>query len=216
MTEAPGVERQRHELEDPWPAFLDCLDTDPDRCWVELHRFVHRLVAAYPPPVYRDRPKEFREDAVNAMVLRFCEDDFRILRTYRRGRVPFAFWVRRSLVNRMRDEYRRERTALVHAERSATAPSFFGVDDVYYRRVLDGVRECVGTMKPGSRLYLQLAADGFKPAEMVRLLGLEAGQGKAVSDRLRYCRRLLRECLETKGFGPIFAGGKELDADAGS
>src|SRR5512147_2491143 len=100
----PGRSAQStHELDSPWPSFLDLLDEDPRRALEGLHTYAWKLFAARPPSILARLSSADREDRVAELVLSCHRDDFRRLRTYRNVGKSFAAWLTTVLVRQVMD-----------------------------------------------------------------------------------------------------------------
>jgi hypothetical protein len=197
-----------HEMESSYPEFLRWLDTDPERAWSRFHVFAWKLLTAHPPQVFRDLPREVREEIISDIVLACREDDFRLLRNYRDQGVPFASWLARLARNRALDHVRHEEVVKRHREaagRDDSPEPESPADSVSNRQRLEMVREAIRRLGVTCRLLIQAAADELKPAEIARLLPDTFGDNKKASDALRACRRTLRQLLRKNGFE--FEGG---------
>ncbi len=195
-----------------WPDFIEQLDSDPERCFAGLYSFAKDLLRICPPAALRGLTRDLREDVVHDLVLHCCKDDFRVLRSYRdRGR-PFAAWLQLVVRNRFLDTVRREKRANVVSldddpdstplqvpDPEATARVDGGVDR---DMILDKVRAALTVLTDKCRLLVQGAADGYKPRELVRLMGWPADWNKKASDDLRECRKNLRRLLAADGIDP--------------
>jgi DNA-directed RNA polymerase specialized sigma24 family protein len=192
-----------HIIEQPIPHFLTILDDDPEVAWKEFHEFATKLLTAYPPRVFRDLPEEVRKDLLSDIVFDCRSNNFRRLRSYQyRGR-PFAVWLGRMARNRAIDHERRRRLGIKIAGNAPNSGSPDVEEQVDHRSVLAVVRECIGQLGARCRVLLEAAADEFKPAEMVDMLGLAPGDNKSVSDNLRSCRRSLKRLLMKRGIRSV-------------
>jgi RNA polymerase sigma factor (sigma-70 family) len=209
---SPGPDRKDSagapQLGDSYPSFLRLLDSDPEGAFQGFYRFTHRVMIVCPPGICRDLDPGAREDLVHDLILHCCSDDFRLLRGYQdRGR-PFAAWLQLVARNKVLDEWRkrsRQKSVSLHSDDDDRPDLDLpdqgpGADEATDRRkILGMVQKALTSLSDSCRLLIQGAAEGFKPRELVRLLGLPADSNKKVSDDLRDCRRRLRGALEGLG-----------------
>ncbi|HEX7878775.1 MAG TPA: sigma-70 family RNA polymerase sigma factor [Candidatus Eisenbacteria bacterium] len=208
MTSDDGSDRE-HEMLQSFPDFLRQLDRDPELAWSGFHVFAWKLLSAHPPLVFRDLPREGREEIISDIVLACRADNFRLLRGYEDRGVPFAAWVARLARNRALDRMRHDEVVDRHrdsvtriAARPLSEPADEAVDN---RQLLDAVREAIRRLGVRCRLLIEAAADELKPAEIAHLLGNPIDDNKKISDALRACRRTLRQMLRRHGLE--FEGG---------
>jgi len=204
-----GATDHEHDLLHSFPQFLRELDRNPELAWSRFHVFAWKLLTAHPPLVFRDLPRESREEIISDIVLACREDDFRKLRAYEDRGVPFAAWVARLARNRALDQARhvevgkRHRDAAVEA--SISPPPEPPDEGASNRQLLEAVREAIRRLGVRCRLLIEAAADELKPIEIARLLGNPIEDNKKISDALRACRRTLRQLLRRQGLE--FEGG---------
>lgn len=201
-----GAGLQEHILESSFPHFLAELESTPEKAWAEFHVFTWKLLTAYPPPVFRELPRETRDDIAADIVIACRLDNFRLLRNYEDRGVAFAAWVARMARNRALDHVRHAEVA-GRATPPSTAPTPPPPDDhASHRELLAAVREALQQLGLRCRLLLEAAADELKPAEIALLMGDPGQDGKKVSDALRACRRTLRHLLRRRGIEPALGG----------
>lgn len=190
-------------LSDPWPAFLDRLDTDPDKAWEEFYVFAWRLVRLRTPVVFRTLSEEDQADLLEDVLQDLQQDNFRQLRSYRNLGRPFAAWFWAVLRNRTLDhvKYTRRRAhesltdLLEPLEDLGASPEV----QAELGELLTHVEAALEHLSPQCQLLLKAAAEGYKPKELQVLLGLGAGENKKLSDQLRHCRKKLTDELEQAG-----------------
>ncbi len=187
-------------LDEPWPYFLDLLDSSPAEAWEGFYAYAWRLVQLQPPRPLRSLPEEEREDLLADIIQDFQESNFRLLRTYENEGKPFSAWFWRTLWNRAVDR-------LKYLKRRRHE----GLDDGYQatgtlpdrlaeaRDMLDHVRSALTRLSPQCQLVLQAAAEGYTSRELQVLLQLPRDENKKLSDQLRYCRRRLVDELAQLG-----------------
>jgi DNA-directed RNA polymerase specialized sigma24 family protein len=188
-----------HDLDAPWPHFLDLLDKDPRRALEGLHVFAWKLFQTRPPSIFGRLDVADREDRISDLVLACYRDDFRKLRSYRNLGMPFAAWLSTVLVRQILDWIRTHRPTDELTDLMGAAhdnPPVLG------RLVEERLSRCMDRMSDKCRLYLVCVAEGMKPREITVLLRLPAGENKRVSDDLRHCLRRLRELLIAEGINP--------------
>lgn len=186
-----------HEIDAPWPHFLELLDTDPRRALEGLHVFAWKLFESRPPAIMRKLDPAERQDRIADLVLSCCRDDFRKIRSYRDVGKPFSAWLGIVLCRQVLDWMRTQRPVIelrdaIGAIEPAPQP---GISD----RVLGCLNRCLGQMTEKCRLYLACFAEGMKPKEVALLLRLPPGDNKRVSDDLRHCLNRLRAMLVSEG-----------------
>jgi DNA-directed RNA polymerase specialized sigma24 family protein len=204
------AKRPLHPLDQPWPGFLDRLDSAPGAAFGEFYAFAWRLLTSHPPAVLRSLPLADRGELVSEVILHCWRNECRVLRTYRNRDIPFSRWLLMVARHKTLDSIKaRER-------RPATDPSQCpGAEDanrgplidpapsvetqLIIRQNLELVHRCILQMGHNCQLLLLGNASGLKPREMTRLLGWPSEAGKKVSDSLRYCRQKLKESLRQEG-----------------
>lgn len=201
-----GASVREHILESSFPGFLRELETTPEKAWAEFHDFTWALLTAYPPPVFRDLPRETRDDIAADIVMSCRQDDFRLLRSYRDRGVAFAAWVARLARNRALDHVRHAEVVGRNTQPAGGASAPPPDDQAAHRELLAAVRDALQQLGIRCRLLLEAAADELKPAEIALLLGDPGQDGKKVSDALRACRRTLRQLLRKRGIEPALGG----------
>ena len=209
---SPGHHPSASQLGSSCPDFLERLASDPEACFTGCYAFIRNLLRICPPSVLRNLTPDRRDDMAHDLVLHCCKDDFRVLRRYQdRGR-PFAAWLQLVARNRFLDSVRREQKVHMVAldgdpdaeplqvpDPTATARVDGSVDR---ETLLTKVRQALDILSDKCRLLVQGAADGYKPRELVKLLGWPADWNKKASDDLRECRRRLRLLLVDQGMDP--------------
>lgn len=190
------------------PAFLDRLETDRNAAFEEFFRYAWRLLSACPPAPLLRLSTERREDIIADVILHCVRDEFRVLRTYREG--SFPGWLLMIARNRAVDEIRRDSrrrevplppdepgespvASIPSREPSASARS-------EWSECLALVRDCLARMSKKCQILLWGTAQGLRPRELERFLGISPGSNKKTSDDLRYCRRRLKDLLAAEGF----------------
>jgi RNA polymerase sigma factor (sigma-70 family) len=195
-----GIAKPVHELDSPWPAFLDFLDRDPRHALEGLHTFAWKLSYARPPAILRSLDPADQQDRISDLVLSCCQNDFRKLRKYHNVGRPFAAWLMVVLDRQVRDWLRSRRPTNELDENLATPsePPSIGLS----ARIVRCLNQNLARMSEKCRLYLACLADGMKPREIALLLQMPEGGNKRVSDDLRQCMHRLREMLIADGVTP--------------
>ena len=149
--------------------------------------------------------REDREDAISEVVFHCLKDDLRVLRSYRDQGHSFASWFLVVAQYRTLDLLRRcsrsPETARsgpsgdVNCDRS---PEGRPDESAFSRRNLDLVMRFVSQMDVTDQILLLGSAEGYRPRDLVRFLGLPSRKAKKVSDDLRYCRKRLKILLQTR------------------
>ena len=204
-----------HLLDQPWPDFLEQLDSAPDAAFEAFCLFATRLLTLCPPGPLRTVPPQDRMDLIHEVILGCRERDFQVLRRYRNEGRPFAAWFLSVARNRIVD--------LLRSGRFGTGPVAVDLSpalgerhrdgaplpdqQVWAVEMLDAVARCVSKMGLACRLLLQGAADGIPPRQLTQLLSWPADWNKKASDDLRACRKRLVELLREEGLDVADLGG---------
>ncbi len=199
-----------HRLDQPWPAFLDRLDSDPHAAFREFYSLAWRLLASCPPTAMRDLPQWEREEVIAEVILHCWQDDQRVLRTYRDRGVPFGHWLLMVTRCKALDYLRaRNRNQARHQPIAGLGPPQHGaaplaceaLADVrlIMQQNLELVHRCIQKLGPSCQILLLGSTLGLKPREMTSLLGWGPDMGKKVSDSLRHCRGRLKDELRREG-----------------
>ena len=189
-----------HDLDSPWPAFLDLLDSDPRAALDGFHRYSWKLFQIRPPSVLSRLDSQDRDDLIADLVLSCCQDDFRKLRKYQNVGKPFAAWLSTVLVRQVLDWFKRQRpTDEFTDDAHAMDEQPFPVSP----KLAECLNQCLSRMSEKCQAYLSFSAHGLKPSEIAVLLHLPEGDNKRVSDDLRHCMKRLREELLKAGMRPL-------------
>jgi DNA-directed RNA polymerase specialized sigma24 family protein len=197
-----------HPLDDPWPPFLDALDSEPAKAWEGFYRFAVRLLRSRPPRIFASLSIEEREDVISTIVLHCCRDEFRMLRTYRNMGRPFAAWLvlvaRNRALDRLKQIARAPSNRGLEMDRSQPVdPRATALEVAEVGQALEVTRRCIGELGESCRLLLWGAAEGLTPKGLTSLLGWPTDWNKKASDALRECRRQLRLRLAECGVNPL-------------
>ena len=189
-----------HDLDTPWPGFLDYIDREPRKALEGLHVFAWKLFETRPPSILRGLDRSDRQDRIADLVYSCARDGFRKLRTYRNAGRPFSGWLTTVLVNQVLDGLRSRRPSEELTE------SLGGPDEdppvILSNWLQERLKRCFDRMSERCQLYLACLADGLRPREIAELLQLPPSDNKSISDDLRYCLRRLREMLLQEGVNP--------------
>ena len=198
MRDADG--RSSHPLDEPWPAFLNRIDTDPLGALEALYTFAWKLCQARPPSILRTLDPSEQQDRISDLVVICSRDNFHKLRKYRDVGRPFAGWLATVLDRQVRDFRRQRKPAeeLTEGLPAARPESGPGLSTT----VLRALGRALDQMSEKCRLYLGCLADGMKPREIAELLQLPDGENTRLSDDLRHCVRRVRELLLAEGVRP--------------
>lgn len=193
-----------------WPTFLTLLDSNPEEAARQFFLYAARLLKASPPRVMRSLTEDDRDDLIQIIVIHCVKNNFKVLREYTDQGKPFAAWfypiARFRIIDYIRKCGRKPVTisADTHPDgetgrrRPATGnPGLSDHGDM--KDTLDIVQKCMAGLDHYCRLLLRMAGDELKPSEMLRLLRWPAARAKKVSNDLRYCRRKLKNLVETQG-----------------
>ena len=188
------------------PHFLDLIETDPLACAASFYRYAMGFFETAAPRLLKSLEPHDAEEVRSRIVLHCIRDDCRVLNEYREVEGPFAGWFAILCLNKTKDylkELGRYRETVVSAgdhephdytsnpRADAHSPDL----TVESGEKLRIVRECIGRLDHYCRLLVRMAAEEFKPREMVRVLRWPQNKAKKVSDDLRYCREKLRQLL---------------------
>ena len=192
------------------PPFLDLLDSDPDAAFAGFYQFAIRSLTRTPPRAMRALGHEDFEDLLHEIVYHCTKEDFRVLRLYVPKGRSFAAWLYAVAHNKCTDHLRNKGIGN-HCvsldgtdDRRALIDILQDRDDDCEKRpelreLLTATKKAMAKMDERCRILLELAADEYKPEEMVMVLGLPSDQSKRLSDDLRYCREKLRKRLAAGG-----------------
>ena len=212
-----GPEGRTNYLSENRPPFLDLLSVDPDGAMRQLHEFVHRLLFAFPPAVFRALSRADRDEMPGRLLLHLCDEDFKRLRSFRTRGVPFSHWLLCIARNMARDMIQRSRweTSRFVSERQSdaqesvatagdTAPQSDHTPEsvAMFSGALDKVVEVIRSMERKCQLLLLGSAYEMSPKELAWLLGWPASWSAKASDDRRYCRSRLRALLRERGLAP--------------
>jgi DNA-directed RNA polymerase specialized sigma24 family protein len=197
------VEKAPHPLDDPCPAFLSLLDSDPEQALRQFAEFAYRLLSARPPMVLGALPRSRREDAIQEVLLAIASRPDLLRRYTPRPGVPFAAWLQVVAHNRVVDWLRNEGRATlgrpVDPEALDRIPGVRQAASPLMPRVL----HCMQLLSPKCRTLIEMHTLGYEPREIAklgpRLLGLEAYSNRQASDDLRYCVHCLQQLARENG-----------------
>jgi RNA polymerase sigma factor (sigma-70 family) len=192
------------------PSFLDLLDRDRDEAFKQFYCFVMAAFRWRLPVPLRGLSEEDRQDFLHDTILHCVKDDFRVLRMYVPRGKSFAGWLYMVFTNRCRDLLRtaemRVSKVPIHADEEGRSvesrladPGGLPDAQVENAETVSLINKALEGIGQKCRLLLEMAADGLKPKQMARLLGLAEDQNKKVADDLRYCRERLRKLIRRMG-----------------
>jgi DNA-directed RNA polymerase specialized sigma24 family protein len=189
-----------HALEQSWPAFLDEIDSSPERAMEGFYVFLVKLLESRPPSILRSQAHEKRQDFYHELFLHCCDNDFARLRRYQdRGR-SFASWLLTLAAHLAIDLGR------IVTEVPVENPEDF--DRGYTTKPADTfqdqrVRECLDALgDPCGALLLAWAIEEMSLDELRILLGYPPGaasEKKAWDQVHKKCKPKLLKCLKSKG-----------------
>lgn len=195
------------------PGFLQQLDDKPTAALESFYAYATRFLGTRPPRELRMLSPEDREDVVQEFIVHCSQADFRVLRSYQPGRVPFSAWFYYIARNHTIDwgNKQRRRLAREHPEPDSFDEWYPAGDpgperELAARELWKAVEQRLSRLGGRCRALLLGAAEGLKPRELVRLVGCTESENKRVSDDLRYCRRKLIDALVQDGFVPTEHG----------
>jgi DNA-directed RNA polymerase specialized sigma24 family protein len=196
--------------QDPsWPKFMDLLDSDPEAAITLFGHYVLDRLAANPPRIINTYDPCDHPGLINEVYLHCIKDDFRVLRRYMNQGKLFEAWLHSTAHHKIFDMARKDgligERKLVYVDPLESDKTDGmrqhegeGLSDSL-RDLLQKVKDTMAKLDEYCQLLLRMAADGYKIREMVVTLGLPPGEGKKLSDRLRYCRKKLKKLLIRDG-----------------
>jgi len=188
-------------LDDPWPEFLDHLDSDPEGAWEGLYIHAWRLVRAWRPPAFARLPGPDQEDLFVDILQDLQEDGFRQLRSYENRGRPFASWFWQILQRRALDAFRAmKRRRYEPLSDWMTEPAPLPDQVVESSEALRDLEGVMAELSPRCQLLLKATAEGYKAKDLVELLSLPADHNKKVADHLKNCRRSLVKAMSRRGY----------------
>ena len=204
-----------HPFDQVWPAFLNDLDSNPDRAWIGFWNFAQAYFRDRSPAPMRSMSKECREDCVSDIILSCCQDRFRVLRMYTNRGVPFVRWLAvkayRMSLDFLRARQRRGFEVPIGADPEEGTMAFDPPDhrepSAERRALLEAVKKCLTTLSLKCQVLLCGAADEMTGEELVVLLGRrltgdkedDLNEARRALNDLRHCRSRLKACLKDNG-----------------
>jgi DNA-directed RNA polymerase specialized sigma24 family protein len=151
--------------------------------------------------VFSKLPPEDQEDLFSEVVQELQKDGFRLLRMYRNQGRPFAVWFWLALRRRALD-YHRAAKKRGHSDVPPWLPENGPYPDgiVENREALRDLERIMEGLSERCQVLLLAAAQGYKPKELVGLLGLPVDHNKKLADHLKNCRRSLVKALARHGY----------------
>jgi RNA polymerase sigma factor (sigma-70 family) len=193
------------EFNPNWPPFLDTMNSQPRSAAVQFYKYVVGLLEVSKPRALKAVPAEYRNDLFHDIVVHCIRDDFRVLRQYKDMGRPFAAWFYFVANNKIRDFWDKEKqrsdtggSGVIEPELADTSHSNPG-SDTQNRQLLDKVNQCIRELDDHCQVLLRLAAEEYKPREIVRVLGWAKDKAKKISNDLAYCRKKLMDLLSVRG-----------------
>jgi RNA polymerase sigma factor (sigma-70 family) len=198
-------------MQDPqWPPFLDLLDSNPQAAFAGFYKFAVEHLWNTPPRPMRQLNREDFQDILHDIVFHCVKDDFRVLRKYVAKGKPFASWLYAVAHNKSLDFLGSDKSNAdcVSIEKESDGKSLAeilpglhdgGEERFELRNLIATIRRLMASTDERCRMLLELAADEYKPSEMLTILQLRPDQNKKVSDDLRYCREKLKKRLREEG-----------------
>jgi len=192
-----------HPLDDPCPAFLSLLDTDPGKALRQFAEFAYRLLSARPPMVLGALPRARREDAVQEVLLAIASRPELLRRYSPRPGVPFAAWLQVVAHNRVVDWLRNEGRATLGEPVDPGELDQISGDGKPPSPLMPRILHCLKLLSPKCQTLIEMHMLGYEPREIAKLgprvLGLEAYTNRQASDDLRYCVHCLQQVARENG-----------------
>ncbi|MCX5753166.1 MAG: sigma-70 family RNA polymerase sigma factor [Candidatus Krumholzibacteria bacterium] len=191
-----------------WPPFLKLLDSDPAAAFDGFYRFAVKSLTDMPPRLMRTMNRDDFEDLLHEIIYHCVKDNYRVLRQYVAKGHSFAAWLYTVAHNKCLDIQRKPMIDCEPIDRDKNGKSLANVladkksrgeDRAELVEILEATKRAMAQMDERCRLLLALAAEEYKPEEMVLVLRMPPGQNKKVSDDLRYCREKLKKLLTQAG-----------------
>ena len=208
---------------DPWPGFLDKLDSDPVSAKAEFVELSTAFLTAHPPPAMRRMEKyATRGGLIFELNERCCADDFSKLRTYRNANRAFQSWLfvvadrwcADQLTKSDREDQMIVQSDLERPDGSPTpfdrepdpgkSPEAQAID----RERQELIDRCIKRLSPRCQFLLTLWSQGHAPREIAKMLPPPPLTNKQVGDQLDDCRDQLRKlCLKEAAVAGSKSGG---------
>jgi len=192
-------EPEFHPLQDPWPPFLDLLETDPPAAQDGLWRFLCAMLQTRHPRVYRSCTRELQEEIRHAVFVHLCENHFARLRGYaNRGR-SFAGWLA-VVVHHKAVDMLPAPVMPPPVEDQTANDDLSSETRILIAQMADRLNHHIeNSLTPDQRLLARLAAEGLRPREIA---GLFERDNVSLGNELAYIRKKLRRLLKEDGFDP--------------
>jgi RNA polymerase sigma factor (sigma-70 family) len=160
------------------------------------------------PGILRTMDNDTREDIIQEVLVHCWKDDCVTLKKYDPSKGAFASWFYKVAY----------RKTLTEMDRRGMKPVGDDVDDYTLdtedntakpftnNDLLELIWKHISSLGERCRLLLKLAAEEFKPREIVETLGLTKEANVQIAAELRECRRRLKNALEQNGveYGEMF------------
>lgn len=198
-------------IQETCPGFLTDLDSDPDRAFAAFYEFTWRLLQSNPPSAMRALSQLDREDVITNVIYHCWRDDQRKLRSYRDQGKPFAKWLTVVAWHEAIDFLRARNPREVPFTDSTDDRPGTPQDDypagnappdgpAIVAETLAILAKALKKLSVECQLLIELRAQGYKPREMIVLLGWPADKSnKDISDQARHCVKRLKEILREAG-----------------
>jgi hypothetical protein len=198
--ESIEVSTEHHVLQDPWPEFLNYLDSDPERAMEGLYVFLVKLLESRTPSILRSQSHEWRQDFNHDLLIHCCEEDFTRLRRYENRRRAFSSWLLTVAVHYAIERIRPSREVPVEDPEIFSKGKPDNLADTFQDK---RVRECLDAIgDPCAPLLLAWAVDELSLDELRILLRYPSGgasEKKAWDQVHKKCKPKLLKCLKKKG-----------------
>lgn len=196
-------------LAQPWPRFLDKLESAPQEAMAEFYTYLMLLLNMSPPRMFLALGENERSDFMQSFLLHTFEADFKTLKRYRdRGR-PFSAWLTVVISNRCVDYLRSKKrnqdnlpsVPLEYGDYVSTlkATELTPFEKTAFSTLIASIQRCLDKLPLNCGLLIKLGAENVETAQICRLMKIPEDDNKKLSDKLRYCRKLLKDLLVREG-----------------
>lgn len=196
-------------LQETWPNFLDCLDSDPKRAGTEFSHYALKFFEGFRPKFLTWFAPSEREDIQQEIIMHCINNDFRVLRLYRRQTSSFAAWFLVTAGNKAGDLLRMKNRRPTNSSFDNDSDGHHSAPEHVYRRTpeseftqrqyLEKVNQLIAGLNKYCQLLLRLDGDEFAPKEIARVLRWPPQKSKKISDDLGYCRDKLLSLIKKQG-----------------
>ena len=192
------------------PEFLKYLDSDPDKVFKEFYQFAIKLLTQKTPRPMLSLLYDDKNDIIQEIIYSCVKDNFARLKKFKQDSKSFTSWFYVLAHNQTIDFYRK-RNRTWEVERTTTNDEDKNLLDIFVNLKEDIlkkydlielkqiVRNALNSMKKECQQLLEMAAHEFTPLEVVKFLRLPKEMNKSISNKLKHCRKILKDMLSTEG-----------------